>query len=153
MSGRAGPAVVLGGAAGDVFAHKERIGVAALRSELPERRRKMLEKRTREHLLRYERFAATLGLKSTSAFAVGTEVAVETERIASALIQQYPKALFVAGQIIFEEDTIWNRVLHNETAFLVQQRLQRRGIPMIVVPVRLDLGARRAVPAPKPAPA
>jgi hypothetical protein len=41
-------------------------------------------------------------------------------------------------------------VLHNETAFIVQKRLQRRGISMIVVPVRLDLAARRPVPAPRP---
>ena len=32
---------------------------------------------------------------------------------------------------------------------MVQKRLQRLGIPMIVVPVRLDLRARRTVPAPK----
>ena len=53
------------------------------------------------------------------------------------------------GQLIFEEDTLWNRLLHNETAFMVQKRLQRLRIPLIVVPVRLDLKARRAVPAPK----
>ena len=55
----------------------------------------------------------------------------------------------MAGQLIFEEDTLWNRVLHNETAFMVQKRLQRRGMPMIVVPVRLDLKARRTIPAQK----
>ena len=38
------------------------------------------------------------------------------------------------------------RLLHNETAFIVQKRLQRMGLPMIVVPVRLDLKARRAMP-------
>jgi hypothetical protein len=32
---------------------------------------------------------------------------------------------------------------------MVQKRLQRLGIPMIVVPVRLDLRARRTVPAPQ----
>jgi hypothetical protein len=32
---------------------------------------------------------------------------------------------------------------------MVQNRLQRRGIPMIVVPVRIDLRSRRAVTAPK----
>jgi len=39
-------------------------------------------------------------------------------------------------------------VLHNETAFMVQKRLQRRGMPMIVVPVRIDLRARRPMRAP-----
>lgn len=110
-----------------------------------------LEKRTRQHLLRYERYAATLGIAAASAFAVGTEVAVEVERVATDLVQRYPRALFVAGQLIFEEDTLANRILHNETAFMVQKRLQRRGLPMIVVPVRLDLRSRRTVRAPQPA--
>jgi hypothetical protein len=109
-----------------------------------------LEQRTKANLLRYERYASTLELRAMSAFAVGTEVAVELEKITEDLTQRYPKALFVAGQLIFEEDTFWNRMLHNETAFMVQKRLQRRGISMIVVPVRLDLAARRPVPAPRP---
>jgi amino acid transporter len=108
-----------------------------------------LEKRTRDNLLRYERYAHTLGLRAASAFAVGTEVPVEAEKVAGDLITRYPKALFVAGQIIFEDDSLWNRTLHNETAFMVQKRLQRRGIPMIVVPVRLDLTAGRILLAPK----
>jgi amino acid transporter len=108
-----------------------------------------LEARTRENLLKYERYAQSLGLAAASAFAIGTEVAVEVEKIAADLTARYREAMFVAGQLIFEEDTMWNRVLHNETAFMVQKRLQRRGLPMIVVPVRLDLEAGRTIPARK----
>lgn len=96
-----------------------------------------LETRTRASLLQYERDARSLGLRAASALAVGTEVAVEVERIAESLVQRFPKGLFVAGQLIFEEDTLWNRVLHNETAFSVQKRLQHRGLSMIVIPLRL----------------
>jgi hypothetical protein len=107
-----------------------------------------LEARTRQSLLCYEHYARSLGLPAASLFSVGTEVAVEVEKSAAALSARYPRALFVAGQLIFEEDTFWNRVLHNETAFMVQKRLQRRGMPMIVVPVRIDLRERRPVRAP-----
>jgi hypothetical protein len=107
-----------------------------------------LEEGTREHLVRYERFARTLGLRAGSAFAVGTEVPAEAERMAEGLVREYPRALFVAGQLMFEEDTLMNRLLHNETAIMVQQRLQRYGIPMIVVPVRIDLATRRTLRAP-----
>jgi amino acid transporter len=100
-----------------------------------------LEARTRQSLLSYERYGRTLGIRTSSAFATGTEVPVETETIAGVLCKQYPKALFVAGHLMFEEDSLWHRTLHNETAFMVQTRLQRRGIPMIVVPVRIDLAA------------
>jgi amino acid transporter len=108
-----------------------------------------LEKRTRDNLLRYERYAETLEVRAASVFSVGTEVAVEAEKIAQDLIRRYPKALFVAGQLIFEDDSVISRLLHNETAFMVQKRLQRRGIPMIVVPVRVDLRERRTMQAPK----
>jgi hypothetical protein len=104
-----------------------------------------LEQRTRQNLLKYERYAHTLELNAASAFAIGTEVAVELERMAGDLTVRYPKALFVAGQLIFEEETFWTRILHNETAYMVQKRLQRMGLPMIVVPVRVALADKRAV--------
>jgi hypothetical protein len=103
-----------------------------------------LEKRTKEHLARYERFGRGLGLATASAFSVGTEVAVEAEKLGVDLFKKYPEGLVVAGQLIFEEDTLWNRILHNETAFIIQQRLQHVGVPMIVLPVRLDLRRRDA---------
>jgi hypothetical protein len=96
-----------------------------------------LEARTRENLEAYRRFAATLGLPSASVYAIGTEVAVEAERMGIELSQRYPRALVVAGQVTFEDDTFWNRVLHNETAFMIQRRLQHSGVPMVVLPVQL----------------
>jgi amino acid transporter len=108
---------------------------------------KALETRTQQNLARYERFGRSLGLASASAYSVGTEVAVEAEKLGTALYKKYPEGLVVAGQLIFEEDTLWNRALHNETAFLIQQRLQHAGVPMIVLPVRLDLKRRRPAPA------
>jgi len=109
-----------------------------------------LRKRTEEHLARYERFGRALGLAASSAYGIGTEVAVEAEKIGVELFNKYPEALFVAGQLIFENDTFWNRTLHNETAFIIQRRLQHVGVPMVVLPVRLDLKQGRAVrPLPK----
>jgi hypothetical protein len=109
-----------------------------------------LERRTREGLARYERFGRSLGLATASALSVGTEVAVEAEKLGTELYKKYPRGLVVAGQLIFEEDTLWNRTLHNETAFIIQQRLQHVGVPMVVLPVRLDL-KKKLVPAPQPA--
>ena len=102
---------------------------------------------------RVRSFAGALGLPSAKAFAVGTEVAVEAEKLGASLLAQYPKALFVAGQIIFEEDTAWNRLLHNETAFTIQRRLQHVGVPMIVLPVQLDLVPRERPPRSRTIPA
>jgi amino acid transporter len=108
-----------------------------------------LERRTQQALDKYVQYAAWLGMPAESTFSTGIEVAVEAENIATSVIQKYPKALFVAGQLIFEEDTIVTRILHNETAFMIQRRLQHAGLPMVVLPVRLNLkeGPRLAAPS------
>ncbi|HEX7667394.1 MAG TPA: APC family permease [Polyangiaceae bacterium] len=98
-----------------------------------------LETRTRQELAKYIDFAVTLGLPADSAFATGIEVAVEAAKLGAELVAKYPHALFVAGQLVFEEDTSAHRALHNETAFTIQRRLQRIGVPMIVLPVQIDL--------------
>ena len=108
-----------------------------------------LEKRTLAELDKYVRFAATLGLPAERVLSTGMEVPVEAEKIGSSQIMRFPKGLFVAGQILFDEDSTWRRVLHNETAFLIQRRFQNAGMPMIVLPVRLRLseGPRLIAPS------
>jgi hypothetical protein len=51
-------------------------------------------------------------------------------------------------KLIFQRDSWYQRLLHNETAAAVERRLQFAGLPMIVMPVRmfhrgLSAGARR----------
>ena len=108
-----------------------------------------LERRTQQALDKYVRYAKWLGLPADSCFSTGIEVAVEAEKMANEVVQKYPRALFVAGQLIFAEDTFVTRMLHNETAFMVQRRLQHSGLPMVVLPVRLNLeqGPRLAAPS------
>jgi amino acid transporter len=109
-----------------------------------------LELRTGKELDSYVKFAATLGLPAEREVAVGMEVAVEAERIGARLARRYPRSVFVAGQLILSPDSILNRMLHNETAFMIQRRLQHAGIPMIVLPVRLDLDPRQALTRMRP---
>jgi hypothetical protein len=102
-----------------------------------------LVERTKTSLDAYVRFANSLGLPATSAYAIGTEVPDEAVKLGVKMIEEYPRGLVVAGQLVFESDSLWTHVLHNETAFLIQGRLQHIGVPMIVVPVRLDLEAAK----------
>ena len=107
-----------------------------------------LEARTKRELDKYIQYAATLGLPAEGVFATGIEVAVEAEKIGIELISKYPQGLFVAGQLIFEVETSITRLLHNETAFMIQRRLQHVGVPMVVLPVRLNLKEGPRITAP-----
>jgi hypothetical protein len=107
-----------------------------------------LERRVEHALAKYVQYAAWLGLPAESTFSTGIEVAVEAETVAHVVVKKFPKALFVAGQLIFDQDTFVTRALHNETAFMIQRRLQRAGVPMVVLPVRLNLNEGPRLTAP-----
>ena len=98
-----------------------------------------IQSHTKTALERYCRFASVLGLRADSVFGVGPEVTVEADRLARVVRDRYPQVLFVAGQLTFEEDSLWNRIMHNETALGVHRRLHHNGLPMIVLPVRIKL--------------
>lgn len=117
------------------------IGVACVDTKAMQGRRDLdaVLERTRTDLEKYCRFAAAVGLRSEYSVGVGPEVAVEAERAALEIRKKYPHALFVAGQLTFDEDSLWNRLMHNETALVVHRRLHHHGLPMIVLPVKLDL--------------
>jgi amino acid transporter len=119
------------------------IGIACVDTKAMQGRPELdaMRKRTEQDLERYCRFAAALGLRTQSVLGVGPEIGIEAERLAKLVRDQYPQALFVAGQLTFEEDSLWNRLMHNETALGVHRRLHHHGLPMIVLPVRIRLNA------------
>ncbi|HZL85944.1 MAG TPA: amino acid transporter, partial [Candidatus Krumholzibacteria bacterium] len=90
-----------------------------------------------EELGRYENVAREAGIAAESRFVVGTDVVEELEQLAAVTADAHPNALFVAGQVVFEKETMATRFLHNEIAFALQRRLIFRGLDMIIVPVQL----------------
>jgi len=50
---------------------------------------------------------------------------------------EFPKAIFFAGKLVFEQEHWYQRLLHNETAYQLQRRLQFAGLNAMVLPVRM----------------
>ncbi len=96
-----------------------------------------VQSRTQAALDRYVELARRLGLAATSRLALGTEVVDEAQTLCAAVAREFPRSLFFAGKLIFERETIFQRVLHNESAFQLQRRLQFAGLNAMVLPVRV----------------
>ena len=47
------------------------------------------------------------------------------------------KVIFFAGKLVFQKDTWFQCILHNQTAYSLQQCLQWQGIPMVILPTRV----------------
>jgi amino acid transporter len=96
-----------------------------------------LQLHCQETLDRYVDLARRLGMASTSYLAVGTDAVDELESTCLELARKYPKGTFFAGQLVFHKDTWIHRLLHNQTAYSLQHRLQWAGVPMVILPTRV----------------
>ncbi|MBI3725798.1 APC family permease [bacterium] len=97
----------------------------------------LLAAKTEEMLKKYVAFASSQGVPATYAYSVGTEPVDEAERLCKEASKSHSKCMFFAGQLVFEDERWYHRLLHNNTAYAIQKRLQWDGLPMIILPVRV----------------
>ena len=76
-----------------------------------------LRQHTAESLDKYVDHARRLGMPAVGYMAIGTDPVDELEQLCVAVKQQFPRATFFAGQLVFQKDTWYQRLLHNETAY------------------------------------
>jgi hypothetical protein len=96
-----------------------------------------LRTRTEESLQKYVDLAARFGMPATSRYALGTEAVAEAETLCLGVRKEFPRVTFFAGQVIFAQEKWYQRLLHNQTAFAIQKRLQWDGMTMVILPVRV----------------
>jgi len=98
-----------------------------------------LQRETDESVQRYVDLTRSLGFPAAGETDIGTEVVEEATQVCERIAQQYPKATIISGKLVFRQERMFNRLLHNETPTLIQRRLQWLGVPMVVLPVRAQV--------------
>jgi hypothetical protein len=93
--------------------------------------------RTETSLQQYVDLAHRMKLAADYRMEIGTEAVVEAERVCRGIAQDFPRAVFFAGKLVFERERWFQRLLHNETAYQLQRRLQFGGLNAMVMPVRV----------------
>lgn len=87
---------------------------------------------------RYVTFSRSHGFKAEARTGYAVDYLSEIERICLDVHRDYPNSVFFAGQLLFWKDTLWSRLLHNETPISLQRRLMFHGLQFVVLPVRLQ---------------
>jgi len=98
-----------------------------------------LQKKTDDDVAQYVSLARRLGFAADGVTDIGIEVVEEATQLCERVARQYPKATIISGKLVFRQERIFNRLLHNETPTLIQRRLQWLGVPMVVLPVRANV--------------
>jgi amino acid transporter len=97
----------------------------------------LLEKETRGNLDQYVTWARGQGMNADYRMAVGTEPVESVTEMCKQIAEEYPRAIFFMGRLIFREEKWYYRLLHNETPNAIQRRLQFDGLQAVVLPIRV----------------
>ncbi len=68
---------------------------------------------------------------------IGTDIIDEIVNLVPSVTSKFPNAVFFGGQIVFPEDSFVTRWLHNYIVFAVQRKFYRKGIPFVILPIRV----------------
>ncbi len=98
-----------------------------------------LKKSVESDLTRYVRLVRSYGFPADYRMGIGTDVADTATELCEALVKEFPRATVFTGKLIFREENPFQKILHNETAFAIQRRLQWKGITTVILPIRVDM--------------
>jgi amino acid transporter len=99
---------------------------------------KNLEKKIKRDTDNYIKFITQNGYYAEAFTSISIDVIEEIEKIAIEVKNKFPNSVFFAGQIVFGRETFANRLLHNQVALTVQRKLYHLGIPILILPIRLE---------------
>lgn len=97
-----------------------------------------LKVRTEENLKKYVALSERLGIPATYKAAMGTDTVEELERLCREVAAEYAHPVFFAGQLVFSRPRFVRGLLHNETAYALQRRLQDLGKTMVILPAKAE---------------
>lgn len=86
---------------------------------------------------RYVNYMLNHGYYAESITVTGVGVVEEVEKLAPRLMERFPRTVLFGGQLVFEKESFFTRLLHNHTIFAVQKRLYHQGIPIVILPIRV----------------
>jgi hypothetical protein len=96
-----------------------------------------LERTTAGQLRSYVKWTQANGFAADFRMAVGTEAVATIDELCREVADEFPRAIFFTGRLIFREEKWYHRLLHNETPHAIQRRLQFQGIQAMVLPIRV----------------
>ena len=97
-----------------------------------------LEAHVKSQLDRYVKYVNRRGYYAETRFTLDIDALHAIDTMAPEIMEKFPKSVFFGGQLAFSDDTLYTRWLHNYLVLAVQGRLHNRGVPFIILPIRVQ---------------
>jgi len=99
---------------------------------------KALQDSVKADLEKYVDLARGLGIAADYRTETGTDAVEVAVPLCQEIAKEFPHSTFFAGQVVFRHEEPFQKILHNETAFAIQRRLQFSGITTVILPIKAE---------------
>jgi amino acid transporter len=82
-------------------------------------------------------FCRSHGLAATARLDFGTDPVDTLTTMCRSLSAEFPHAVFFTSRLVFRRDNLFTRLLHNQAALAIQQRLHLDGLQMVILPMKV----------------
>jgi len=96
-----------------------------------------LREHSRTEVERYVSYMSRRGYYTEAHYALGTDIVDEAAKLCDQIAGKFPQSTFFAGQLVFKDESLITRWLHNHTVFELQRRLYQNGRPMLILPIQV----------------
>ena len=96
-----------------------------------------LKRKKEEDLKSFVDFAYCLSWYAEYRYELGVDLIAELEQLCAAVAKEFARVIFFCGTLVFEQENLFTRLLHNHTPLTLQQRLQFSGRDMMILPIRV----------------
>jgi len=96
-----------------------------------------LREHSQNEARRFVSYMSKRGYYSEAHIALGTDIVEEAAKLCDVIAEKFPQAQFFAGQLVFKDESMVARWLHNHTVFELQRRLYHNGRAMLILPIQV----------------
>jgi amino acid transporter len=96
-----------------------------------------LEASVHAGLEKYVDMAHKLGFAAEFRTVLATDVVESAVELCKQVAEEFPRSTVFTGQLTFRLEKFYHKLLHNETAFAIQRRLQWDGLTTVIMPIRV----------------
>ena len=86
----------------------------------------------------FENFCHSNGLAAKSYLAFGTDPIEGFVELCARVREEFPQAIFFTSKLMFRQDNWFVRLLHNQAALVLQQRLHLAGMQMVILAMQVE---------------
>jgi hypothetical protein len=98
-----------------------------------------LKESAKDALMKYIKVTRQHGFPADYRMDVGTDVIETASDLVESIVKEFPRSTVFTGKLVFRHEHPFQKILHNETAYAIQRRLQWNGIPTVILPIRVEI--------------